>query len=334
MRKILLLISILPIFAFSAIDEYKTDVYFANGILTEEENAEINAGILEDAIIVKFGIDYYNNYIGKVDYAYNETHDFDNDITESVYQVFNMTEFIEWRDEKLGEYRESAHHANLEAQVDKYEASIKAGHKVLIVAHSQGNLFTQEAYERLGNRSADHGKWLQKYFEAVSIASPDPISDIKPDMLPRIGWDNDIVAIMGGSNNNGCSVRQVEWQLKAHLVGDTYPPKPTDNYVKSHQVDTYYRGWWKATEGWRQKYLDSNVHAFTFYMGLPLREGDENKPNYGKAYQNPFNDQNLTDGAAKILIMDQIETQLEKLEAKPSQWNPKNLGCLCKDKYA
>ena len=32
MQKLLLLLIILPIFAFSAIDEYKTDVYFANGI--------------------------------------------------------------------------------------------------------------------------------------------------------------------------------------------------------------------------------------------------------------------------------------------------------------
>ncbi|WP_373033124.1 hypothetical protein [Sulfurovum sp.] len=43
MKKILLLLIILPVLAFSAIDERKTDVYFANGILTKEKDARSNA---------------------------------------------------------------------------------------------------------------------------------------------------------------------------------------------------------------------------------------------------------------------------------------------------
>ncbi|MCF6207643.1 MAG: cadherin repeat domain-containing protein, partial [Sulfurovum sp.] len=220
------------------------------------------------------------------------------------------------------------------AQVDKYEASIRSGHRVLVVAHSQGNLFAQEAYEKLGERSKDHEKWLQKYWEAISIASPDPFTDIKPNMLPRIGWDNDMVAIMGGSNNNSCNIRQVYWELKAHIIGETYPAKPVDNYVRKSDVGNYYKQWWKAKEGFAQKYLESNVHAFTFYMGLPLKEGNEKKPNYNHIYINPFTNHNLVDVSAKSLIMDQIDTMLKRLEAKPSQWIPKNLGCQCKEKYA
>jgi len=105
---------------------------------------------------------------------------------------------------------QTVHNSDIELQVDQYEASIKSGHKVLVVAHSQGNLFTQEAYERLGERSANNNRWLQKYFEAISIASPDRLTDIKPNMLPRIGWENDMVAIIGGSNNNPSNVRQEE----------------------------------------------------------------------------------------------------------------------------
>lgn len=66
----------LSTFSFSAIDDCKTDVYFGNGILTEEEAAENNAKLLSVAIKKKF----YNGktsemkkYIGKVDYAYNST---------------------------------------------------------------------------------------------------------------------------------------------------------------------------------------------------------------------------------------------------------------------
>ena len=74
--------------AFSAIDEYKTDVYFGNGILTKEKDAKFNAEvILKPAIIEKFGLDYYQKHIGKVDYAYNSTHLAGiHDLIESLFQ--------------------------------------------------------------------------------------------------------------------------------------------------------------------------------------------------------------------------------------------------------
>ena len=336
MKKILLFLIFWSSLAFSAIDESKTDIYFANGILTDRETAKKNAeNILNPTIIDKFGIDYYNKHIGEVGYSYNETHSFKEDIIESAYQIFNMAEFIEWRDELLGRYKESQHHADIEKQVDTYEASIKAGHKVLVVAHSQGNLFTQEAYERLGKRSEKYGKWLQEYFEAISIASPDPLSDIKPNILPRIEWENDMVAIMGGSNNNSCNVRRVKWEFERDNI-DNHPPveMPTDKYVNELRVNTLYEWLWRAVEGWREKYLESNVHSFKFYMGFPLEEGDKKKSNYGHVYINPFTNQNLSDTSAKTLIIGQIITQLEKLEALPSQWKiKKELGCICKEKY-
>ncbi len=51
MRKIVLLLAFLISFAFSAINECKTDVYFGNGILTTDDDARSNAeDILEPAI--------------------------------------------------------------------------------------------------------------------------------------------------------------------------------------------------------------------------------------------------------------------------------------------
>ena len=128
-------------------------MYFGNGILTEKKDAIINSGILRKAIKQKLGLDYYNKHIGKVSYAYNSTFGFFQDIAESAYQIFNITEFIEWRDRLMGRYKESQHHVDIKKQVDVYEQNIKDGHKVLVVAHSQGNLFAQEAYEQLGERS-------------------------------------------------------------------------------------------------------------------------------------------------------------------------------------
>jgi hypothetical protein len=125
---------IYPLIVFANINECKTDVYFANGILTKESQAESNAKLLRTSIIEKFGINYYIQTIGKVDYAYNETHGGLSDGIETVYQKFGIT--------GLSDLFGAFHGRDIDAQITAYKASINAGHKVLTVAHSQGNLFT------------------------------------------------------------------------------------------------------------------------------------------------------------------------------------------------
>ncbi len=52
MKKVLLLLVLLSSVAFSAIDEYKIDVYYGNGILTEKKDAKFCAEVvLKPAII-------------------------------------------------------------------------------------------------------------------------------------------------------------------------------------------------------------------------------------------------------------------------------------------
>ena len=127
---------------FSAIDEYKTDVYFGNGILTEEEDAEINAGILEDAIIEKMGSPYYNKNIGKVDYAYNRSDGNITDLLESLVQkadgnlLLELNKYTKVALTLAGLLTQEAHDADLDLQVTAYEESIKSGHKVLVVPRS------------------------------------------------------------------------------------------------------------------------------------------------------------------------------------------------------
>jgi len=70
----MLLVLLYPLISFATINEYKTDVYFGNGILTTPEQAFYNAEkVLKPAIIEKMGFPYYNKHIGKVSYAYNDT---------------------------------------------------------------------------------------------------------------------------------------------------------------------------------------------------------------------------------------------------------------------
>ena len=201
MKKLLLIFLLfVPLFVFAEIDECKTDIYFANGILTKQRTAIDNAGLLEDSIIETFGFAYYTQKIGKVDYAYNHTIGFFSDGIETFLQKFG---WLALRD-ALGD----VHGTDLGRQIQKYKASISSGHKVLVVAHSQGNLFTREAYLGLD-------PWMRDYFEAISVASP-MSADIKAG-TPRIDWDNDFVpriASLGAPTGYSNNVRDIIVEVK------------------------------------------------------------------------------------------------------------------------
>jgi hypothetical protein len=215
-----------------------------------------------------------------------------------------------------------SHETDLSEQVTKYENSIKSGHGVLVVAHSQGNLYTYEAYNDLAD-------WMQGYFEAITIASP-MHADIKPD-TPRIDWDNDIAARIANLGSSDLadldnSVRKIDWKLDytQYPVGFVPPPgsRPAGDYSYVSELGTIVERdcstdahtrticRFEATEGG----VNTNVHAFTFYMGDVLRDGN------GVEILNPFTDSTLRDTTAKTMIMTAIENKLTILEAKPSQW--------------
>ena len=183
------------------VDECKTDIYFANGILTSREAAIFNTEeILKPAIIDLLGPEAFTQTIGKVDYAYNHTIGFFSDGIETFLQKFG---WLALRD-ALGD----VHGTDLGRQIQKYKASISSGHKVLVVAHSQGNLFTREAYLGLD-------PWMRDYFEAISVASP-MSADIKAG-TPRIDWDNDFVpriASLGAPTGYSNNVRDIIVEVK------------------------------------------------------------------------------------------------------------------------
>ncbi len=163
MKKILILVFIClyPVQVFSAINEYKIDVYFANGILTKDSDARKNAlEILRPEIIEKIGYSEYKRDIGEVGYSYNQTTESQlGDSLEAMLQKFD------W--DNLLDYFYYEHFTDVRGHVEKYKSRILLGHKVLVVAHSQGNLFALDTYEKLGEESKSG--WMQNYFEAVSI---------------------------------------------------------------------------------------------------------------------------------------------------------------------
>ncbi len=312
MKKIILLL-VTTTLVFSAIDECKTDVYFGNGILTEDTDAEKSAGIIEKAIKQEFGLDYYNRHIGKVDYAYNSTRMGGiHDLIESLFQKLSVTEYLD-KLKKLGdEMKKTAHEADLTLQVQKYKKSIENGHKVLVVAHSQGNLFAYEAFR-------DLPEWMQPYWEAVGIASPG-MFEIKDD-APSISWDNDLVADLALNpvrERISCNVRRVVWEV----VSGGKDTRPDEIYLYKKNVGKRL-GSYRSKEGVLEQF-DFNVHAFTFYMG-------ENLVGLlsGRMYKDIFEDSYLNDTAARIKIINAIKVQLDKLEKLPSQWKPKSEKRKC-----
>ncbi len=328
MKKLVLLLILSSSLLFSAIDEYKTDIYFANGIFTVIDDAQYNVEkVLDLAIIEKLGYDEYKRRIGEVGYSYNQTEGLW-DIIEAMFQRFDWDDALD--------YMLYNHHVDVERHVIKYKNRILQGHKVLVVAHSQGNLFALDTYEALGKES-EKG-WMQNYFEAVSIASP-MTQDIKTG-TKRIDWDNDPVPRIASSGRKRSwmdpnKVRNVSWVLQDSLYDDLPYGKP-DNYIYEHNLGETHIGEiykYKAVEDGID--IAAKVHAFEFYMGVPLLKGTsivdgETKKIY---YQDPFDNNNLTTDLAKKEIMKAIDDQLVKLEKVPSQWViVKGLGCTCKEK--
>ena len=133
MKKILIIYFVLfyPIEIFSAINEYKTDVYFANGILTSPRSAIYNANeVLKPEIISLYSsLEDYNKHIGEVGYSYNAT-------TESTLGdgLESMLQKFDW--DGLLDYFSPSHLTDVKRHVEKYKNSILAGHRVLVVAHS------------------------------------------------------------------------------------------------------------------------------------------------------------------------------------------------------
>jgi len=327
MKRILfiLLVWLYPIFSFGAtINECLTDVYFGNGILTDEGNATANTLLLEESIRIELYDDNEEKmykHIGKVKDAYNSTHGTYWDIIESAAQKWGM----QWLKDKLWD---TVHKADLDLQIKHYKESIRLGHKVLVVAHSQGNLFANDAYKEILGDS--HDWWMTPYFKIVSIASPMHFM-ITPD-TPEISWDNDLVADLGLDLMSGRTyspVRKIKWEFYNGVPIANRVARPKYNYVYSDKLNAIYKGSWKAVEELKQKF-DSNVHAFTYYMGQPIKDGDT-----GEVFYNPFDEnKTLQTDDAKTKIMAAINDQLDALEAKPSQYKiKKELGCVCKDKY-
>ncbi len=116
-----------------------------------------------------------------------------------------------------------AHIDDLTKQVENYKQSIKDGHGVIVIAHSQGNYFTNEAYEKLDD-------WMKDYFHMFGVATP--ANHVAGFMsgdttAPYVKFHNDFIGlVIGGLDSN---------REDTHHGG--FPNIPAHDFYNSYLTD-------------------------------------------------------------------------------------------------
>ena len=179
------------------IDECKSDLYYANGIMMKySEEKALRMWKKEVEKLLLSNIEVYAK-ITNVKMSYNLSQGFLDDLLESFEQVMSN----EWGWMEYSVYfanylkghgiqeLDFQHNIDLDTQITAYKNSIKLGHSVIVIAHSQGNYFTNEAYEYLD-------VWMQPYFHMMGVATPaNHVAGFTADdtTAPYVKFHNDFI---------------------------------------------------------------------------------------------------------------------------------------------
>jgi len=169
---------------FASYNEYKTDLYFINGVWNDKFDARKNLNKLEKILPVKLKDGFNGFYL-----SHNWSMGVMTDLLETFYQLkqngqisdigfyyalyvalgtVSVTDSLYLLSGKLfGDIiaLEDTIEANILEMLNKYNSkSYNKGHRVLLVAHSQGNIYANAVYERLS--------WKKNYTKIVAIGSP------------------------------------------------------------------------------------------------------------------------------------------------------------------
>jgi hypothetical protein len=197
MKKLLFILSLmigsLLLAQTEKIDECKTDIYFGNGVWNSEQEAIKSAVKLQEIIdreIIKNDSKLKAKY-GKIKYQYNYGISDMIDLLETFYQlkeagqikeedffgfidtlILSVEDDIEDEDVKAMRQQiinmlSGVEEDNIDKMLIKYyEESFKYGHRVLLVSHSQGNMFANRIYEKINPTE------YKNYFANLQVASP------------------------------------------------------------------------------------------------------------------------------------------------------------------
>jgi hypothetical protein len=242
------------------------------------------------------------------------------------------------------------HDEDLDEMVKKYKASIVAGHGVIAVTHSQGNLFAVESSDRLKDESKNG--WMLDYFYHVSIASPATRFASSHHWL--ISNDNDPVAKTPGSVGTNVKNYARYFTYDFGIVADDGTEESTCALQAILKLDVLgSEGYWllghkpeeaSATQECNGRsytaraipdewnWLKIEFHAFNFYMGKTVYPLHKSKNVLWIPPKNPKTDEYASAAHKKIIAA--IKEAIAVHKKNSSQWQPKNIGCLCEEKYA
>ena len=168
--------------AASICDTKETIVFFGNGIKSLKKNAYDAQKTIKQRLKTSLPPEEFESIA--FDLAYNETHGLPLDLLESTIQLLtgNTSRFWryfwgleimpDWFADKLVLLASALDRSSLvttdslKDHVSTYKTKIAEGKKVLLVAHSQGNLFGNQAYSLPNSRE-------QQSFGMVSVANVD-----------------------------------------------------------------------------------------------------------------------------------------------------------------
>jgi len=212
----------------SICDTKETVVFFGNGIKTAEKKAYDSMNVIKNRLQAELLPEEYEVLDFKL--AYNDTHGLPLDLLESSIQVLtgNTSRFWrlfweleimpDWFAEKFILLSSALDKSSLvttdslKDHVTMYKTKIAEGKKVLLVAHSQGNLFGNEAYSMLNSRE-------KQSFGMVSVANVD--SNVLGTESPYTTLENDKVIL-------ALIAFQIAFPSKPMLPNTENPSAPDD----------------------------------------------------------------------------------------------------------
>ncbi len=202
MKKIFLILLVPFMLYAEPINECQTDLYYANGVLMDKQ--EDKAEEYWKNMVFKLKKDYpiLQNYeiVPKLSYNASELKGL-GDFLEALHQwsagqAITLARMLEFENIYIKRFLNAMdltfqvfNIEDLMNHITAYKNSIKQGHGVIVVAHSQGNFFTNKAYEHLDD-------WMKSYFNMIGVASP-AVSVAGGGL--KVSWDNDIVPFVTGA---------------------------------------------------------------------------------------------------------------------------------------
>jgi hypothetical protein len=217
----------------AAPENYK--VIFGNGILTTPEGAATSRNNLR----LNLG-DSYNGQTITYDLAYNYSNNAFVDLIQSLdqqltqytsqalgwlYGVGVVPEWFNTMQQRLHNAEYQINAPELSTHVEKYKEAILQGQKVLLVSHSQGNFYANQAKQIMGSASP---AVPMASFAIFGVATP--ANNVGGASAPYLTNHRDIILLVPGSLASNWTLRNVSnnaaaddrGRVIAHSFVDTY----------------------------------------------------------------------------------------------------------------